>query len=207
MLTLYGCSNTRSVRAAWALEEAGAAYEYVRVDLKRGEGRQAPFLGINPGGKVPVLVAGDLVLPESAAICAYVGDRFPASGLTPRAGTTRRALHDRWCYFVVGELEQPLWTIAKHRFAIPEARRVPAMIDTARWEFSVAAGLLDTGLGDQPYILGDDFSGADILVGHTLAWARAFEMPLGSPRLDAYADRVLARPALARARAREAGES
>ena len=203
MLQVYGCPNTRSTRVVWALEEAGAEYDYHKVDLLAGAGRQPSYLALNPGGKVPALVDGELVLTESAAICNYIGDRFPASGLTPVAGSRDRTSYDRWCFFVLSELEQPLWTIAKHRFALPEKRRVPATIETAEWEFGVAAKLLALGLGERDFLVGDCFTAADLLAAHTLAWARAFQLPLGHAALDAYADRLLARPALARGKARE----
>lgn len=205
MLTVYGFPNSRSLRAAWALEEAGARYEYRKVELMQGEGRKPPYIEINPGGKVPALVDGDLVLTESAAICTYLGDKFPASGLTPPPGTNERALYNKWCFFVIGELEQPLWTLAKHRFVLPEKYRVPAVMDTALWEFSVAIKVLDEQFGDRPYIVGDNFTAADLLIGHTLGWARAFKVPVASERLNQYADRVLARPAMERAKNREAG--
>ncbi len=204
-MKIYGCPNTRSARAVWALEEAGAEYEYVKVELMKGEGRRPPYIQINPGGKVPALIDGDLLLTESAAICTYIGDKFPDSGLTPRPDTPERALYNQWCFFVIGELEQSLWTLAKHRFAIPEKWRVPAVMETALWEFSVAAKVLDARLGDKEYAVGGGFTAADILIGHALSWARAFQVPLGLPALEAYADRMLSRPALARAREREKG--
>lgn len=203
MLKVYGCPNTRSARVVWTLEEIGVDYDYVKVDLLKGEGRKPPYIDLNPGGKVPTLVDGDLVLSESAAICTYLGDKFPAPGLLPGPGTQARALCSQWCFFVIGELEQPLWTIAKHRFALPEKWRVPTVLETARWEFSVAAKVLSAGLGEREFIVGDRFTVADILVAHTLNWARSVEVPLGYERLEAYADRILARPALARARTRE----
>jgi glutathione S-transferase len=205
MMRLYGCPGTRSIRAAWALEEAGAQYEYVKVDLMKGEGRRPPFIELNPAGKVPALVEGDLVLTESAAIINHVGDRHPQSGLTPPPGTAARARYDKWCFYAVTELEQPLWTIAKHSFAIPEKYRVPQVIETAKWEFSVAVAALDRQFGERAFVLEEGFSGADILIAQTLGWARAKELPIDSGRLLAYADRVLGRAALARARAREAG--
>ncbi|MFO1370939.1 MAG: glutathione S-transferase family protein [Candidatus Competibacteraceae bacterium] len=203
MLKVYGFPNSRSMRVVWTLEEVGAEYDYVKVDLRSGENFRSPFTALNPGGKVPALVDGDFVLTESAAICTYIGDQYPAAGLVPTASTRQRAQYHQWCSFVISELEQPLWTIGKHRFALPENRRVPAITDTALWEFSVAAKVLDKGLGDREFIVGDRFSIADILVAHTLAWAKAYKIPLGSERLDAYAGRLLARPALARAKARE----
>lgn len=205
-LKLYGCPNTRSLRAAWALEETGAKYDYVLVDLFKGAGREPEFLALNPAGKIPVLVDGNLTLTESAAIIAYLGDKFPASGLMPRE-TTWRADCMRWILFAVTELEQPLWTIAKHRFALPKDKRVAAIEETSRWEFSKAAKLLEQALGSRQYICGDAFSGADIVLTHTLAWARSARVELNSGPLEIYMERLQTRPALVRARAREAGAS
>lgn len=201
MLQVYGCPNTRSTRVVWALEEAGAEYDYHLIELRAGAGHRPDYLAINPGGKVPALVDGDLILTESAAICTYIGDHFPASGLTPPLGSIERALYDQWCFFAMSELEQPLWTIAKHRFALPEKRRVPTVVDTAIWEFAVAAKILAAGLGQREYLVGDHFTAADVLAAHTLKWARVYQLELGP--LDAYADRCLTRPAFARAKQRE----
>jgi len=207
MLTVYGCADTRSTRVVWALEEAGAEYLYVPIDLRAGAGRHPDYLAINVGGKVPTLVDNEFVLTESAAICTYIGDRFPAAGLVPPVGTPERASYNQWCYFALSELEQPLWTIAKHRFALPERLRVPAVIETARWEFAVAAKVLAAGLGRQEFIVGDRFSVADILIAHTLAWARACELIAEHDNVRAYAERLWGRPALAEAKRRERAES
>jgi glutathione S-transferase len=193
------------LRAAWALEEAGADYEYVLVDLFKGAARTPEFLALNAGGKLPVLVDDVLALTESAAIIAYIGDKFPESRLVPEA-VTARADCLRWMFFATTELEQPLWTIAKHRFALPKDKRVPGIEDTARWEFAIAAGLVDEALKDRAYICGDAFTGADILLVHTLVWARSAKVALDSTRLAAYVARLLTRPALARARRRESGK-
>ncbi len=206
MLTVYGCANTRSSRVLWALEEAGAEYEYVAIDLRAGAGWKPEYLALNPSGKVPTLVDGGLVLTESAAICTYIGDRFPASRLTPPVGSPERAHYDQWCYFALSELEQPLWTLAKHLFALPERRRVPAVLDTARWEFAVAAKILALGLGQREFIVGDHFTAADILMAHTLTWASAFKLPLEHDHLVTYTERLLARPAWARVQKREQAE-
>ena len=106
-MKLYGCPNTRSMRAAWALEEAGAQYDYVLVDLFKGAVRAPEFRAINPAAKLPVLVDGDLTLTESGAIVDYIGGKYPASGLLP-ADAAARADCRRWMYFAVTELEQPL---------------------------------------------------------------------------------------------------
>ena len=203
-LRLYGCPNTRSLRAAWALEEAGAEYEYVPVDLFKGAGRMPQFRALNPAGKIPVLVDGDFTLTESAAIVAYVGEKFPASGLMPVDPVARTECL-RWMFFATTELEQPLWTIAKHRFALPKDKRVAGIEDTARWEFGQVENLLDTALGQRDFIGGNGLTAADILLAHTLAWARSARIALQSATLAGYFERLYARPALMRARAREAG--
>jgi len=200
---VYGMPRTRSTRVVWALEELGADYQLHLVDLTKGEGQSPEFLKLNPAGKVPVLTDGELVLTESAAICTYLGDRHPESGLVPRPGTAERAEYDQWGYFVLSELEQPLWTLGKHRFALPKERRVAAILDVAPWEFQRAAKVLATRLDQRNYLVGDSFSMVDILAAHTLLWARAFKVPHGFASLDAYEQRICAREAFARARERE----
>ena len=206
MLTVYGFPSARSSRVVWALEEAGVEYEYIYVDVKAGAGWQPEYRALNAGGKVPTLVHDGFVLTESAAICTYIGDCFPSARLVPQVGTQERARYNQWCYFALSELEQPLWTINKHTFALPEQRRVSAILDTARWEFAVAAQVLAAGLGRREFIIDEHFSAADILITHTLSWARALEVPLGNEHLEAYAALLLARPAWIRARQRERAE-
>jgi glutathione S-transferase len=202
-MKVYGYAGTRSTRVVWALEEAGASYEYVNIDLRTGEARQPNYLAINVAGKVPAFEDGALRLTESAAICLYIADKFPATNLAPAAGSPERARLDQWCYFAMSELEQPLWTMAKHTFALPEKYRVPAIIETAKWELNRAAGVLAAGLADREYILGDLFSVADLLLANCLDWARRRSIQLEPAPLNAYADRMISRPALARAVERE----
>ena len=109
-------------------------------------------------------------------------------------------------FFATTELEQPLWTIVKHRFALPKDRRVGGIENTAQWEFAVAAKVLDKAVGEREFICGNAFTGADILLAHTLAWARSAKITLESPRLTAYMENLLTRPALVRARRREGGK-
>lgn len=89
-IQLYWCANTRAVRALWLLEEIGAAYELVRVDVRAGAQSDPAFRVISPLGKVPALVDGETVVAESGAICAYLGDRFPEAKLAPPLGSPLR---------------------------------------------------------------------------------------------------------------------
>jgi len=205
MMQVYGFPNSRSTRAIWALEEAEAEYDYVLVDLMQGDHRKPAYLNLNPGGKVPALVHGDLVLTESAAICTYVGEQFPASGLVPPPDQcTERAHYFQWCFFAMSELETPLWTMVKHARLLPEEYRVVAIANTCLWEFQRATHVLEHHMKGREYAVGDRFSAADILLTGILNWALHQSIALESPTLQAYAERAGLRPALARARQREA---
>jgi len=201
MKTLYGMPHTRSFRALWALEEIGADYQYQIVNLGQGEGKTADFLALNPSGKLPVLTDTDLVLTESAAICTYLADSHPEKNLIPAAGTVDRALYNQWCFFVLSELEQPLWTMGKHKFALPKEYRVRQVQKTAGFEFMRAISVLEEGLKGRSFLVGDHFTMADLLVAHTLTWAEGFKIDHGRLLLDEYRDRIKQREAWKRAHA------
>ena len=203
MIKLYGLPRSRSTRITWLLEELGLDYEYIALSPDQKGLKSPEYLAINPGGKVPTIVENGVILTESGAITTYLADKHTDYELIPSAGTTQRAHYDRWSYFALCELEQPLWTIGKHTFVLPEKKRVPTVIPTAQWEFQHALKLLSEGLGDKPYILGDDFQAVDILLGHTLFWAMTFKQDIPQENLKAYAQRLQGREALQQAKARE----
>lgn len=203
MITLYGYPNTRSLRVSWMLEELNQVYEYSLVDFSKGESQSPEFLAINPAGKVPVLIDDDLLLTESAAINTYLGDKLGREDLVPRAGTAQRARYDQWCQFAVSELEQPIWTIAKHKFALPRKFRVKEIFATAEWELQKSLTLLSDNLSDRDFMLNDAFSAVDILIGQTLQWVMSFEQVVPQKNLQDYNQRLNDRPALKSARLRE----
>lgn len=203
-MKLYGYRNGRTLRALWALEEVGAAYEYQEVDLFKGEARESWFLKLNPAGKVPVLVDGALVVTESAAICLHVADKFPGAALVPPVGSSARADCYKWISFIITELDSALWTIAKHRFVLPKDKRVDAALDTAAWEYGQAAKILAAAVDDRPYLVGDAFTLADILAAHVLLWAKSSRLEFKSAPLEAYLKRLQQRVAFARAQQRAA---
>ena len=198
MIKLYGVIPSRSNRVHWALEEIGCPYEFYQLDFSKGDQRGDFFKGLNPAGKMPVLQDDDFVLTESLAIVNYLGEKFPESRLTPPGGTRDRAKYDQWTCFVISELEQPLWTKGKHTFALPEAQRKPAVIETALWEFERAAKLLSQGLAGRRFLVGDGFTSADIFAAHTLRWAVKFQFSIAYPGLEDYLERMEKRPAFAR---------
>ncbi len=201
MMEVFGGISSRAIRCIWTLEEVEAPYEIHPIDFLKGENRSPEFLALNPAGKVPAFRHGDLVLTESAAICYYIAEQYPKKKLLPAAGSADRARCDQWSFFTLSELEQGLWSMGKHRFALPEAQRIPAMIETGKWEYAKALEVLQLGLGDREFILGDSFSVADILLGQTLFWAHGFKLPLPHKNLEEYSARLRERPAFGRVRA------
>jgi glutathione S-transferase len=185
------------------LEELGLEYHYHLVNMTKGESRSPEFLAVNPAGKVPALKTEQGILTESVAILNYLGALKPDEGLIPTHCLFERARYDQWCIFAAAELEQPLWTIGKNKFALPKAQRCPEIFPTAEWEFQKALALLSQGLGDHPYILGNYFSAADILLAHTLFWGMDFKQKIEADNLKAYIERVQNRPALSAAVKRE----
>ncbi len=197
-MELYGVASSRARRALWALEEIGAEFTFHKIDLMKGEHRQPAYLAINPNGKVPAFVDGDITLFESGAVCNYLALKYPQARLLPEPGSRDAALCQQWIFWVVSELEQPLWNMAKHRFVLPEERRIPEMVDVALFEWQQPSGILAEHLADRDFMVGDAFTLADIFVAHTLNWARGAKVDLPSPASEAYLDRMLARPAYQR---------
>ncbi|OUR82141.1 glutathione S-transferase [Cycloclasticus sp. 46_120_T64] len=204
MIKLYGYPRSRSTRIVWLLEELGAEYEFIKVDLMSGGGQTAAYLNIHADGKVPAIDDDGFILTESAAIMNYLADRHPESAMAPMPGSQQRAKYDEWCFFVLTELEQPLWTVGKHTFVFPEDKRVETVLAVAHWEFLKACKVLEKRLQGQEYALGGEFSAIDILIAHTLRWANAFSVPSGSAVLDSYRDRLSARVSFERVLQKEA---
>ncbi|RTR29679.1 glutathione S-transferase family protein [Shewanella atlantica] len=202
MIKLYGVPRSRSLRVSWTLEELGIDWQYHFINFAKGDSRSADFLAVNPCGKVPALTDGELVLTESAAIVLHLAEKYGDRKLLPEAGSDLSAIHHRWVSFIICELEQPLWTMGKHKFALPENLRQSSILPVAKWEFDKAAGVAENWLPDSDYLLGGSLSAADILLAHTLLWATRFEQDI-PPKLAAYRDRVTARPAMAKALEKE----
>lgn len=192
-MRLYGFAGTRSQRALWGLKEVDADFEYVSVNLVEGEHKRPEFLRINPAGKVPVLVDGDRVIPESAAIVLYLADKYPEKGLLP-VDLEERAQTYRWIMFAVTELEQPLWRITRHTFLYPPDKRLPADIELARDDFTSMATILEAHLKGREFIIGDKLSAADCVTVYLIDWANEQGLIETFPRLQEYLQRLYARP-------------
>ncbi|ABZ77809.1 Glutathione S-transferase domain [Shewanella halifaxensis HAW-EB4] len=202
MIKLYGIPRSRSLRVSWTLEELGLDWQYQYINFANGDGRDPAFLAVNPCGKVPALEDDGFALTESSAIVLYLAEKYGKGKLLPVAGTHESGLHHKWISFITCELEQPLWSMGKHKFALPEEQRLVEMLPVAKWEFDKAAAIAEKWLPDSEFLLGDELSIADILLAHTLLWATRFEQDI-PPKLTAYRDRLTTRPAMAKGLAKE----
>jgi glutathione S-transferase len=140
-----------------------------------------------------VLVDGDQVIPESAAIVLYLADKYRDKGLLPE-GLPERAQAYRWIMFAVTELEQPLWRITRHTALYPEDKRIPADIALAKEEFNAMATVLERHLEGRQFIVGDRITIADCVTAYLIDWANEFKLIEGFPQLRAYLARMYARP-------------
>ncbi len=188
MIKLFGRGQSRSFRGVWALQECGLEFEYKHVDPTNLDDGYAD---LNSQTKVPTMTDGDLVLSESAAIVNYAGVKSGKFIPTDLAGC---AAYDNFCYFVMTDLEQPLWTIGKHKMLLPEEHRVEAVLKTAVYEFQKSQDALMALWRNKPYALGDEFTLADVLLGQTANWAERFGMDVNEDFL-AYRNRMYEREA------------
>lgn len=192
-MKLYEFAPTRSIRVRWTLQELGVDFEAISVNLVAGEHQCPDFLRLNPAGKLPVLVDGELVLTESVAIVRYLAQKYRDRGLLP-ATLEEQAELDRWLLFTATELEQPLWRISKHTSLLPKHSRIPADIDLARRDFTVMARVLENHLQQREFVVGERVSVADFVLAYTLDWGNEVGLLEEFPTSAAYMERMYARP-------------
>ena len=198
MMQLYWSPRSRSFSGIWLLEEAGLPYERVLTDIATGAQKAPEFLAINPMGKVPALKDGDAALGEAAAICAYVADRYPETGLAPSVTDPLRAKYLQWLFFSPSCIEPAL---------IQLFTKIEVPTSTAAWGSATQVfDVLDAALQKGPWILGEKFCAADVMIGSGLNFAvRLFKMVPSRPSFDAYIERCVARSAFQRAERIAAG--
>lgn len=188
MMQLYWSPRSRSFSSLWLMEETGQPYERVLTDISTGAQKRVEYLAINPMGKVPALRDGDVTLAEAAAIAAYVAERYPEAKLAPPLGDPLRARYLYWLFFGPGCIEPAMVQIATKIEMNPVA---------AGWgDAQRVIDVLDNALQKGPWILGDSFSAADIVIGSGLNFAvRLFKMMPSTTAFDAYIARCMERPA------------
>ena len=183
-MKLYYNPQSRAVIAKWMLDECGAKYDIIPIDLAKREHKTPEFLKINPAGKLPVLVDGASRIFEGAAICLYLGDKFPEANLAPKIGAPERGRYLSLVVYSTSQLEPAMGdTLLKVQF-LPQRG----------WtDFETAKNVVEGELGDGPYLFGDWFTAADVMIGSMFIWKRIFGAPPDRPKLEAYVDRLLAR--------------
>jgi len=196
-LTLYHASPSRSSVALWMLEELGEPYEVHLLSFEKGENRAPEYLAINPMGKVPALRHGDTVITEVAAICAYLADEFPNAKLNVPIGTPQRGVYLKWLFFGPGCLEAAVIDRAAPRKEEP--RR--AMLGYG--DFDTTMNVVAAAVAKGPYLMGEQFTAADVVIGANIRWGMMFKMIPERPEFLSYAARLAARPAAQRAEAKD----
>jgi glutathione S-transferase len=190
------------------LEELGASYELVYVDRKLGAHKTAEYLALNPNGLIPVWVDGKLVLYETAAICLHLADTHLAQGLAPALGSAERAHFYKWLMWLSGTLQSTLMQYFYPERIVDESNAGGVAQVKAHSEVKIGALLdqLDAQLASHrgPWLLGQQYTAVDPYALMLCRWTRSFERPARArAQLGAYLERVLSRPAVQRAFARE----
>ncbi len=191
-MKLFWAPQTRSQRVIWMLEEAGVDYEMEVVDI-RAENRDdtAEFLAASPMGKVPAIVDGDVAMSESAAICIYVADRYNPGTLAPALDGPKRGNYLYWMLYTPAVVEPAM----SERFNQVEPNR-----QRSGWgDFDLMIETWDNALDGRDWILGDQFTAADVMLGSSAIFLNMFNMLPETKNIGAYGERCLARPANQRA--------
>jgi glutathione S-transferase len=194
-IVLYHHPFSRAANVVWMLEEVGAPYELRYVDLLAGGQKSPEILRYNPMGKLPLLVDGDAVVTESAAIALYLGDRYAYGRLAPRVDDPKRGSYLRWSFFAPSVIEPG--SLAKAAsWAFKEGQ--------AGWgSHEAMLATIESAVTGRDYLLGD-FSMADVVFGGTVRFMLLFKMMEPRPAFTAYTERLAARPAFQRAEAKNA---
>jgi glutathione S-transferase len=207
-MRLYGAKGAGSMAAHAALEEAGAEYEFILLDLSKGEQKAPAYLAINPNGRVPTLVDGETVVFEGAACLMHAIDRHPDCGLAPPPGTAARGSYYRWLVWMTNTLQESggAWAHPENWAGGDEAAR-DAVKAAAVARLERHWDMAEAGLEGRPWLLGEAFGGADLFLFMLAYWSRRYPVRAQDrPNLLAHARRVLERPAVRRMMAAEGAE-
>jgi len=192
-LTLYHAAPSRSSVAHWMLEEVGEPYELHLMSLKKGDNRAADYLKVNPMGKVPALRHGDVLVTESAAICAYLADAFPQAKLNVPVGDPRRGPYLKWLFFGPSCVEPAMMD-----YMFPRKDNPPRAA-LGYGDYDTVLDVLSEAVRRGPYLLGEQFTAADVVIGSVLRFGMMFKGLPERPEFVAYAGRASERPAAKRA--------
>jgi glutathione S-transferase len=193
-LVFYTHPMSRGRIVRWMLEEIGVSYRTEILDY--GTTMKAPsYLAVNPMGKVPALRHGEAIVTETAAICAYLADAFPRAALAPPPGDRLRAPYYRWLFFAAGPVEAAASNKAMG-FAVPPGREMMMGYGT----YDAVIETLAAALSGRAYLVGEQFTAADIYLGSHLGFGLEFGPIEKRPVFESYWQRLASRPAAVRAR-------
>ncbi len=191
-ITLYFARASRAFVPLWLLEELGLPFRLKRLNLRRGDQKTRPYVALNPMGKVPTLTDGETVVTENPAICLYLADRYGYGTLAPRIDAPERAPYLRWTVFATSVAEPSIYS---------DEPQDPISASGRGWgdRASVLAAL-GQALTPGPFLLGESFSAADVMLGSLLSIALLnSRIPDPPQALTAYVERLGQRPAFQRA--------
>lgn len=160
MITLYGSPKSSAGRCIWTLEEAGVAFTQKDVDMRNQEHKSPEFLKINPMGKVPAMVDGDITLFESMAINYYIADTYKKELLGTSA--LQKGLSMQWSFWASSELQPPIIEVFIQKVFVPENKRDSNVIEKNLSKLPGLLTVLNNSLADRKYLVGDQFTIADI---------------------------------------------
>jgi glutathione S-transferase len=192
-LRIYGIARTRAFRALWMAKELGLDYEHLAVEIGDAGARAPEFLKLNPNGRLPVIVDDGFVLFESLAITLYLAKKHSNGKLYP--GTLEgEARTWQWSLWALSEVDRGVNIWSLHAVRLPAAERDAAKRDEALKVLAAPFKVLDAAVAKHPYLLGNDFTVADLNVAAVIS--RAIDMDLSAlPNLKAWLTRCLERPA------------
>lgn len=196
-LMLYHAVPSRSATVRWMLEEVGEPYDLQLLNLSENDQRKAEYLEINPQGKVPALKHKGTVVTEVSAICAYLADEFPKPKLSIPIGDPRRGAYLSWLFFGPSCLEPAVSDRAFPRKDPPRAAAIGYR------DIDALADIVAKAVAKGPYLMGDQFTAADVVIGSGIRWGTMFNLIPDRPEFKPYVDRISSRPASQRADAKD----
>jgi glutathione S-transferase len=179
------------------LEEVGEPFDLHVLNMKAGENRQPEYLAINPIGKVPALRHNDVIITEVAAICCYLADAFPQARLNVPIGDPRRGPYLKWLFFAPGALEPAILDRAFKRAEEAPRQALPY------GDFDTTMNVVARAVSRSPFLLGDQFTAADLVIGSMLRWGTRFNLIPARAEFSDYIARFVDRPAAKRAVAKD----
>lgn len=200
-IILYYCAKTRATRIRWLLEELQVTYQLKHIDIFSGAGQSSDYQEIHPFGQVPAISIDNDVIFESGAICNVLSDKYPDKGLSPTINTIERALYEQWMFFAPATLEPPIFNYLLHTLIFPPEQQISQIADWNLKKFRTVLITLEKifkkDMANQQYLINNNFSCADIMIGSVLFWAP--DLVSKYPKLLSYSENLKTRDAYQRA--------